>query len=380
MKVNSEINEINFLDEIDGLEEEYIKKFGVKPLNVSNWNSSYEFKSDLVELIEINVPFNQLDYIFSYSESDDIKESIFDKLGFTDKAILFTHSGSASIINTVNLLKYKGITKIVVLCPAYFTLFHACKAFNIELVSVYLHRDDDGFYFDNNELVELSSSDTAYWITNPVYCTSVYYTSEQIKFFRNILENNMVVFDESLSILGKEIGRIIGDHPNFIGIYSPHKTICMNGRKFSCTISNKEEQSILDAWSDVFCGCLGVSNDIAISHFLSQNYDIYSSAFHKKIDIQFSKIIEICKIHNVSYDQLANGYLISLYFPNIPAEKGLEIPFAKDVMFNTGIRYISGIRNHFSEEYGFCFRINLSALKSTDYYFLERAIIYLKHL
>ena len=62
MKVNSEINEINFLDEIDGLEEEYIKKFGVKPLNVSNWNSSYEFKSDLVELIEINVPFNQLDY------------------------------------------------------------------------------------------------------------------------------------------------------------------------------------------------------------------------------------------------------------------------------------------------------------------------------
>ena len=380
MKANSEINEINFLDEIDCIEEEYIKKFGVKPLNVSNWNSSYDFKSDLVELIEINEPFNQLDYIFSYSESEDIKKSVLAKLGFTDKSILFTHSGSASIINTVNLLKCSGITKIVTLCPAYFTLFHACKVFSIELVPIYLHRNNDVFYFDNNEFAELSSPDTAYWITNPIYCTSVYYTLQQIDFLKILLNNNMVVFDESLSIVGKEIGRIIGDNPNFIGIYSPHKTICMNGRKFSCTISNKYNQNVLDAWSDVFCGCLGVSNDLAISHFLSQNYDTYSIAFHKKINIEFNKIIAICEKHNISYDKKANGYLITLYFPNISAEKGLEISFAKDIMFNTGIRYISGIRNHFSKELGFCFRINLSSLKSSDYYLIEKAIIYLKNI
>lgn len=374
------IKELNFLDDIDSIEETYRKAFGVDAFNISNWNSSNEFKKSIIDNLSLQNEIDNLDYIFSYEQTDTTINHILKKLGFSSKmATLFTHSGSASIFNVLNLLKMNGVKKLIILCPVYFTVIHGCEILNIDYDLVYLQRENNRYIFDEKFFEANGNKTIAYWITNPIYCTGVYYTGEQINLFKKISENNYIIIDESLCMLGCFIGPKI-ESKNMIGLYSPHKSICMNGIKFSLAVTNINFQNQFDAWSDVLCGCLSCSNQIAINHFISNNFVQYKKAFDEKVAYNFKKLRTLMDIYNVSYDTYAKGYLISLFFPNIDASQGLNLNFNKEVLFNTGVRFIPGIRNHFSKNMGFSFRVNLSALTSKSMFTVERLIKYLIEL
>ena len=378
MNLNSNVKELNFLDEIDRIEEEYKSNKKGLITNVSDWNPSKEFKTSVADFLANNFPVDSIDYIFSYSQSEQRKEKVLNRLGCPlNKAILFTHSGSASILNCVNMLYAFGVKKLVILCPAYFTLFHVCKIYNIECIPVNLKRDKNGFYIEADSLVKMTDKNIAFWITNPVYCTSVYYNKKMIRLFKMLLENNIVVFDESLCFSSLELSHVLSYSQNFIGIYSPHKSVCINGNKFSAIVTDEKRQKFLDAWSDVLCGCLSTGNHIAISHFLSENFSKYSEAFLQNILINKNITQELCDKYNVSYDKDSYGYLITVYFHHIASNRGLDINFIKTVMEKTGIRFISGKRNHFGDNLGFCFRINLAAYNDQFRVAIERSFDYL---
>lgn len=363
----SNVNEINFIDDIDDIEKEYINKFGLPVFNVSDWNSSKEFQDEMIKLLNDEIQINDLDYIFSYTASENNAQKLLNKFGFkkTNKSILLTHSGSASIFNVINLLKEKGIDNLYILCPGYFTVFHACSIFNINCIPLYIRRTEQ-FTIDYEEILKTVKKNCAYWITNPIYCTSVYYSSEDIAFFKTLLKNNIVVFDECLCFNGKELCRELGDSKNFIGIYGPHKTVCINSFKFSLVVCDSIYQNYLDAWSDIFCGCLNNSSDYAISHFLSNNFDCYSNIFKNNINTKLNSLKQVCLNMNVDFDEKANGYLISMYFPYIDAKNGLNLEFIKKTLFNTGVRFIPGIRNHFDDNMGLNFRVNLTTLNKSS--------------
>lgn len=372
------IKELNFLDYIDSIEEEYKRKFGISAFNISNWNSSKEFKQDIVKLLSLQNDIDNLDYIFSYDQTDKQVGQVLAKMGVTEnKATLFTHSGSASIFNVLNLLKMNGVKKLVILCPVYFTVIHGCNILNIDYDFLYIERKNNAYVIDDNKFKGIGNKSVAFWITNPIYCTSVYYNSHQINLFNILSENNFTVFDESLCMMEHLISPKIKSD-NTIAIYSPHKAICMNGTKFSLVTTNVKFQNQLDAWSDVLCGCLSCSNQIAINHFLSNSFINYKKTFDKMIDYNYHKLLDILNNYNhVLFDNYAQGYLITLFFPNIEANQGLDLNFNKDVLFNTGVRFIPGIRNHFSNSMNFCFRVNLSVLSSKNMVFVERLVKYL---
>lgn len=377
--INKAISELNFLDEIDLLENKYNSSHKDVLVNVSNWNPSKEFKSELSDVLALNYQVDDIDYIFSYTQSEYRKSQVLNKLGYSiNKATLFTHSGSASIFNCINMLHCVGIKKLIVLCPAYFTLFHACKTFNIECELIYLDRCRNGYFLNINQLK--IEKHTAFWVTNPVYCTSVYYNEEMISIFEYLLCNNIVVFDESLCVSSMELSRKLGKYRNFVGIYSPHKSVCINGKKFSVIVADEEMQSFLDAWSDVLCGCLSTGNDIAISHYLSNNFSNYNLAFTKKILQHKIKVEQLCDTAEVDYDKNSFGYLITVFFKNISAQKGLDINFIETFINETGIRFIPGKRNHFGDDLGFCFRINLAAYNERFYFALNRTFRYLSQI
>lgn len=79
----------------------------------------------------------------------------------------------------------------------------------------------------------------------------------------------------------------------------------------------------------------------------------------------------------ISYDKDSYGYLITVYFHHIASNRGLDINFIKTVMEKTGIRFISGKRNHFGDNLGFCFRINLAAYNDQFRVAIERSFDYL---
>ena len=140
------IKELNFLDDIDALEDEYIAKYGISAFNISNWNSSQEFKSKIIKDLSMQNDFDCLDYIFSYEQSEQKGSVILSKLGYSEnKATLFTHSGSSSIINVINLLKKIGIKKLIVLCPVYFTVIHCCEMFGLDYELMEMSKMDPTF-------------------------------------------------------------------------------------------------------------------------------------------------------------------------------------------------------------------------------------------
>lgn len=279
-------------------------------------------------------------------------------------------------MNILNLLKINGVKKLVILCPVYFTVIHGCELLNIDYDLIFLQRINNCYTFDINLIREMGDKSIAYWITNPIYCTSVYYSNEQIELFKKISKTNYIIIDENLCMSEYLLGPKINSE-NIIGLYSPHKSICMNGTKFSLAVTDINYQNQLDAWSDVLCGCLSCSNQMAINHFLSNTFIQYKKAFDKKVNDNFQQLRILMDKYKIIYDANAKGYLISLFFPNIDANQGLNLNFNKNIMYNTGVRFIPGIRNHFSKSMGFNFRVNLSTLTTKNMFSVERLIKYL---
>ena len=376
---------MDFLQDIKSIQNEYYSKYAHNPFNVSDWNPSDEFKRKIEYKLKMKNCFNPIDYIFSYTFDQNSHNNILKKLGYNNnlakRAVLITPNGSSSIRNVLHWLKENQYNKLITISPTYFTVFSGCNDYNIEYKEIFLYRDDYSFFVNEQDLFSNVTQADAVWITNPVYCTSTYFENRMINNIKKILEmGKIVIADESLCISGYELIRKLGEYKNFIGIYSPHKSICVNGNKFSIITYAKEENLLFNDWVVSLSGNLLVSNGIAVNHFLSNNFEIYSQAFNDEINFNFVKLKKLLSKLKVDYDCKSNGYLLTLYFPNIPGNKGYDKEFLKKLIFNTGTTMIPGVRNHFDHNLGFCFRINLCCLTTFMYHSLKRLILYLKNI
>jgi len=377
--LDATIKELNLIDDIERLEEIYIEETGIRPIKLSHWNPSSDFLSGIPVSLLMEESSNLIDYIFSYSIASESKTATLKRLGFSspdEKSCLFTHAGSASIFSVINFLRCNEISRLHLVCPSYFTVRHAANCCNIECFNHYFTKDTESTY----ELLQMPdpcclNRNEAIWITNPIYCTSVYYTASTIDYIEKALKNGvMVVIDECLAKADHSLAGRFEKYPNFTGIYSPHKTICTNGNKFSVIVSDKKNQNFFDSWSDILCGCLSSGNQLAINHYLSNNFMDYETEFHMAAKRNFEKVKKLCDKYLVGYDKNANGYLVTIYFSHISAQRGWDISFMKKVLERTGSTFIPGIRNHFHDSLGFCFRLNLAAWSVEYSYALERCM------
>lgn len=376
---------MDFLQDIKSIQNNYLSDFGHMPFNVSDWNPSDEFKLKVQHVSEMKNGFNSIDYVFSYTFNQNSHNNILKKLGYDNnsgkRAILITPNGSSSIRNVLHWLKENQLKKLLAISPTYFTVFCGCRDYGIECKEIFLYRENYSFFLEENELFDNVEQVDAIWITSPVYCTSTYFEDKMINNFIKILEmGKYIIADESLCISGHELIRKLGKYKNFIGIYSPHKSVCVNGNKFSVITYAKEENILFNDWVVALSGNLLVSNGIAVNHFLSNDYEIYMQAFNHEIYSSFSELKALLKEYDVDYDYRANGYLVTLYFHNISGSKGYDKKFLEELIYNTGTTMIPGIRNHFGTNLDFCFRINLCCLNENMYHSLKRLIIYLRNI
>ncbi len=354
------IDELSDIRDIEDLSERYKEKYGSEVLNISWWDPSTEFNSKMIDILNLPIYEDPINYIFSYEV--DQRSRLLRKMGFNNsrKSGLITNSGSVSILIAVHWLKSIGIKKIHVLCPYYFTLGHNCTRDGIEIEYVHMVKNNTGYRIPIEILEE--SSIEALWVTNPVYCTGNYLINEDIEYLRSLLLKNVtIIADECLAFNRKELSNKLGDYDSFMGIYAPHKTICVNGIKFSMIVFNKKYEDFFDQWADVYCGCLNPSNIIAIDHFLSPNFEVYQEQLINETRSVYDFLkTEVDKHQDINIDSDSVGYLTSCYFPNINAHLSKDIDFLWNVTKNTGTSFIPGLRNHFSPKVGFCFRVNLA--------------------
>ena len=351
--VSSSLPEIECIELLETIEEAYERQFGIAPFNVSHWDPTDEFQTKLLPYLEIP-PFKS---VASYRFSYQIEETnpVLKKLGASPDVHfgIFTPSTTTSILCVLNWLKSRRRKKIIAVCPAYFSLFQACRQFGLPIQAAYLRRDTGIFTLprpDNPIWRERG----VLWLTSPTYGAGVYLADDDIVFLDKLLTAGWtVIADECLALSGRELIRKLGHHPDFFAIYSPHKGVCVNGIKFSAVVFNVKHQAFMERG-------LSCANSLALTHFLSDNFDSYAAQFFAAIRPQREVFDRFCSEASIEIDQLAAGHFVSCYLPTASSRLGTSPKFLKNLVYQTGGSMITGNRSRFHPSLGLSFRVNLA--------------------
>lgn len=375
---------ITFLEDIEDIVYYIEKKKNIDLVNLSDWNPSKEFIQKLAKELPLTFVQNSISYIFSSDIDVSIKSHVIEKLGFKEKIgmnISFFDTGSLSILNIIHLLSTIGIKKIISVNPSYFTLKPLCDDLAIDCNLLDIKKKFSKFYLPEN-LIDYINDTCCIWITNPIYCTGTYYTTDSIEYLNKlILEKNVfVIVDESLSEPHHLLSPLLINCNNCFTIVSPHKALCTNGMKFSAILFPEIYSHIVDSWSDITTGCLSISALTAIHHYISNDYDMYLQKFNNIIEKNRILIYSLLKKYQVEFDIFSESYFLSLYFTNIPYNFFDEQTNMLNFINSTAAYLIPNNRNNFPKSLGFSFRLNLCRFSDNYLHILERAIIYLQKL
>jgi len=356
--VRGAVKELALLQDLEKIEADYKSRFGSPPYNLSHWDPSNRIQERLLSSLELPIPVSEIPYCFSY-ELEELP-SIIVGLGCNTNSTgcLVTPSGSASIQCVLSFFRSLGVKSIAALCPCYFTVPYACQQLNINLTRIYLRRSSDGF--EVPDIPSMSSFD-AIWITNPVYCAGVYPSAEYDSLVaETIAAGSFVVVDECLCEPGLEMVRKWGKEENFLSIVSPHKSLCINGLKFSAILMPKVHLGIFDQWADIQYGCLSPTNHLAVRHYLSGNFALIQAKVRSTAATEAAFAASVCdSLSNLEYDCDAVGYLRTYYAGHIPGSRATDVSTLSTIIDGCGVSLIPGQRNHFSTDIPFCLRVNL---------------------
>lgn len=384
--VVSKIYEVEGLSYLEDIAEEYEEQNGTAPFNVSHWDPSDHTTNILLKYLRLPPPPLASPYIYSYYTG--VQQQVIERLGFQAESrnCLLVHAGTNAMLLAIWWLKALNMDRVLILCPAYFPVFYDAEIMDLSYQRIYMQRDQSGWYLPQQEIMDYvleAPSKTAVWVTNPIYCTGVYLSESDIRFLDLLLEKGVtIIADECLSKNDRELCRKLGNYERFLGIYSPHKSICLNAIKFAVITFDTRYEEFFDSWADVLAGGLSASSYSAIFHFLGDNFSHYQSVFLQHIEPVRDKVLEIMHRWAISIDADKNalGHFMTCYVPKVPAKLGADKQFLRQLVSHTGAILIPGIRNHFNPDMGFNFRINLARGCPQFYASLHRIINYLDNV
>jgi hypothetical protein len=352
-----QIRELDELEQIEAIERRYCDEFGAEPLNVSHWDPSVQFTRPLSRDLHLDVGADPVNYIYSY---DIDATGVLERLGFdSSKGCLITTGGTTSMLCVANWLAALRQSAIHLVRPFYFPIFHQVELLGMAVHEPAMTRTESGYRLPRSELA--GSSDPI-WITQPVYSAGVPLEKDDIAWLESYLrDGGTLIADECFAPAGEELCRRLGHYPGFVGIYTPHKTICTNAFKFSAVVFDRAHQVFFDQWADVLCGGLTASTTIALRHFLSDNFGEYDRAFRGAVHRSIVAVRELAKLcPSGELDREVIGHFATFYLPRMAASLGKDDEFLWQLTSQTAAVLIPGTRNHFDASIGFCFRINLA--------------------
>ena len=367
----SELPELKLIDDIDDLIADFKERHsGEEPVRVSHWDPSEWFVKAILNRVDLAKFSNPKSYVLDpihYAYSYLLKrrrgdlEPVLTKLGFNSSSVSIQvmENGTSAIAAVANWLKVTGVSDVVLLRPYYFAVSRNLERLNLRLRHVSMLRRDGEYVIPEDLPV---APGQALWITNPTYSTSVYSPESQLERLKDLADRGIVIIaDEALAIPPSKLAAELGGHPNFIGIYTPHKSICMNGLKFSAVVHHPSTGDTFDHWSDVLSGGLSLSAVMALHHFTQPEFDEYKTIFFKLIEgVRSWHNSAVSGVTEMRTDAFARGHFISVYFPNLRATLGDDVSFLAELMEETGATIISGTRSGLDPSNGLSFRVNLA--------------------
>ena len=355
---------IEHLDKIDTIrkyEERYKRETGKKPFDVSHWDPGNAYVERLYNVLRIPDYNFSCNYNYSYELSESTVKKTIEKIygnSYNECYGVFFSNSTSAILNIASFIKNHNIQRVCILEPSYFSLPLVFYQFDIDFIKINLEFTDNQFIIPIEKI--LTSGCEAIWITSPVFSSGVYFNSEEITKLNYLIDKSIyIISDESVSILGNEIGKKLKPSLYHISLFSPHKTIVSNSLKFSIVICHKSFEKEFNNWTDILSGGLSLSNVVAINHFLNPNYFICLDVL-KQHTTNARK--ELLKLFNNSEQGLllsSQGQYCTLFYQNIPFNKSQTDNFIHNIIYNLGVSLVPGYLNGYDKDFGFCFRINL---------------------
>lgn len=362
--------EKTLIEQIETLAADWRARHGRAPVNVSHWNPAEDLGAQLRHGAPTGAPDGALACLaahdpipYRYSHTLPALDTVLGKLGFAGESVgaLIAENGTTCIAAVANWLKLNGITEVVLLTPYYFTTPHNMRRLGITVREVPLACARNGTYALPDDL-DLRRGQ-ALWLTNPVYSTGVYALEQHCDALRRMADRGaIIVADEALALRPSALAREFGGHANFVGIYTPHKSVCMNGIKFSAIVFHPRHQAAFADWAEVLSGALSLAAVAAVEHFVSPAFDAYRADFlaltarvrqwHRQLVYSVAGAVEI--------DAASEGHFLMVYVPALPAQLGHDIDFLAEALEQSGCTLVPGTRSGFDARRGFCFRVNLA--------------------
>lgn len=330
---------------------------GRAPTNVSHWDPS----SDFVSLMDrtLSVPANGSAIPYLYAPDAQQIDAALRTIGTLSSAVMTTPSGTASIASALFWLASTSVRRLLIITPAYFSVGLLAEALGFDVQFATMVRVNNTY-----ELPLIPSDVDAVWITNPLYCTTHYFTPSQLQTFRDLLEEDVyVIADEPMTYPHENAGSRLAGHKRFVGIYSPHKAIGINGLKCSLLAFDESvRRPMLDTF-DAFVGGLPLSAMTAVAHLVSPNFLQCASAYDSFIAHAYERVRSVTAMFpTLSIDNFARTNFVSVFAARVDAKLGISAEFLTVASEATGTVAYPSIIHGYGEEAGFGFRVNLTAV------------------
>lgn len=331
-----------------------------RPVNLSYWNTGSEYQSGVGRILKYDTAQDLFDY--HYYLPDGTEKPIALKFGFSEadcqKLRIDPLTQSTIAISSIIAFFSRQNMSVGIIRPAYFTVEVCCKDFKVPYTVFDDYMEDINEKLDAKRL--LDSGCHAFWFTSPINSMSIYFKDHVIKEIQKILDaGKVVVFDESLCMNGMELARKLGMQENLIYIYSPHKTLGLQGIKFSATVVHQKFYDEIDDIQDYYGGSLNYSCQLGASHFITKNFDdclaFYKDYYQKNLKIARG-VIQKYNFAHVSPETEGHYAII---FLDWPIDDEVFVNSMKNLMKESGYFVFPGIMQDFDTSKRFCFRINL---------------------
>lgn len=331
-----------------------------QPVNLSYWNSGSEYKNRLSKILKYETEQDLFDYEYWFPK--DARKLIAKKLGFSDKDhdnLLYAPISQSTLsIVTLAVFLSKQKAKLGIVAPVYFTVETCCTDLKVPYTLFEDFMENINETFDV-ELLLCSDCD-AFWFTSPVNSCSIYYNKRVTDGIQKLLDaGKLVIIDESLCVNGMELSRTFGAQENLLYIYSPHKTLGIQGIKFSEIVVHNKYYDDIDSLEDCYGGSLNYSCQQGSVHFASGNFDECVS-FYNTFWKENLKVVKDV-LGRYDFAQISpevNGHY-AMIFIDFRIDDKQFVDAMKALMKSQGYFVYPGVMQGFYSSKRFCFRINM---------------------
>ena len=375
-----EVQELLNLDDIESEEMLYLKKYGYFPFNVSTWNPSSYFSQKFLDH-QLELPsLDYISYIYSYELNHNLINTVESNLGGNNLGCTIVNTGTSAISLVTSVLKQVHVKRVLLVCPIYYSVIYNFLEKGIAVDNVYMHRKNNGYALPREEIMNKIAEVDAIWITNPIYNTGIYLDIDDINFLKCAIPSRItLICDDCFANCGMEMVRYLGSRPQYISIHDPLKQIMINGLKFSCVLYSLQYEHIFEQWSDIVCGSLSYSTLQSVEFFISEKFKqirLELQSHFLKMDKYFEELSREFPLISIdNRDHL--GHMRMCYMHHLPFDFLEDKENLHNFIDETGTSIIPGNRFHFSNNCGFCFRVNYGRECSEFWDALIQIFIYL---